>query len=280
LAEEAGDNWSRREVDAIVRLYVDMLGRDTRGEKMNKSALYRETAAAHLPARNVKSVERKLQNISAVMEDLGLPRVSGLAPLRKIQGILTDAVREALGHQELEEAVSRAVSLAREDRGVYLDDVDSLVVDPTEARLQPYKQLNDVRHFDWNDAERRRIGLLGEEWVVQVEQARLSKAGQPSLAGQVTHTAKVDGDGAGYDIHSFEADGRDRLIEVKTTASGPGRSFHVTRNELEVSKQRADAFWLYRVFDFWSTPRMYQLAGAMDQTLQLDPRVFAALPKL
>jgi len=83
----------------------------------------------------------------------------------------------------------------------------------------------------------------------------------------------------GYDIHSFEADGRDRLIEVKTTASGPGRSFHVTRNELEVSKQRADAFWLYRVFDFWSTPRMYQLAGAMDQTLQLDPRVFAALPK-
>jgi hypothetical protein len=114
--------------------------------------------------------------------------------------------------------------------------------------------------------------------VVQTERARLAGVDRRELADAVVHTAKIQGDGAGQDIHSFDEGGNDRMIEVKTTASGIGRTFHVTRNELEVSRERADSYWLYRVFDFWSAPRMYQLAGAIDRTLQLDPRAFAATP--
>ncbi len=43
-----------------------------------------------------------------------------------------------------------------------------------------------------------------------------------------------DGDGAGYDIASFERDGRARLIEVKTTRGWERTPFHITCNELAV----------------------------------------------
>ena len=42
-------------------------------------------------------------------------------------------------------------------------------------------------------------------------------AGRTDLAERIRWASHVDGDGGGYDILSFDTDGSDRLIEVKTT---------------------------------------------------------------
>ena len=59
-----------------------------------------------------------------------------------------------------------------------------------------------------------------------------------------------EGDGAGYDIRSFEPDGRTKYIEVKTTTGGPESDSFASANELAFSKQHSDNYYLYRVYQY------------------------------
>jgi hypothetical protein len=47
-----------------------------------------------------------------------------------------------------------------------------------------------------------------------------------------------EGDGAGFDIASFDRDGSERLIEVKTTNGWGAHPFHISSNELAVADNR------------------------------------------
>ncbi len=97
------------------------------------------------------------------------------------------------------------------------------------------------------DAENRRLGRMGEEWVVEFEQRRLhDEARRPDLARKVEWIADTRGDGAGYDIASFNIDESPRLIEVKTTGLGKYFPFLVTANEVRVSEREVEAYRLYR----------------------------------
>src|SRR5690348_12833899 len=81
---------------------------------------------------------------------------------------------------------------------------------------------------------------------------------------------------AGYDILSFEKDGRERFIEVKTTAYISETPFYVSRNELSFSTEQAERFRLYRLFNFRKRPQMFALAGALDASCRLDPVSYRA----
>jgi hypothetical protein len=100
---------------------------------------------------------------------------------------------------------------------------------------------------------------MGEEWAVEVERRRLHDTEKrPDLARKVEWIADTRGDGSGYDIASFNADGSSRLIEVKTTGLGKEFPFMVTANEVRVSEREAQAFRLYRVFDFALEPTQFR----------------------
>lgn len=79
------------------------------------------------------------------------------------------------------------------------------------------------------------------------------------------------GDGLGFDVLSFEPDGREKLIEVKTTAFDQLTPFHVSRNELARPDRDAPSYRLYRVFDFRQRPRVFDLPGRIDAHCRLDP---------
>lgn len=102
------------------------------------------------------------------------------------------------------------------------------------------------------------------------------RAGQERLAAKIAHVSVTEGDGAGFDILSYEATGRERLIEVKTTAYGPQTPFFVTRNELAVSHEREREYHLYRVFGFRTTPRLFQKQGRLDDLFALTPEQYVA----
>nr|WP_256595980.1 DUF3883 domain-containing protein [Pseudomonas sp. RW407] len=88
--------------------------------------------------------------------------------------------------------------------------------------------------------------------------------------------ADSQGDGAGYDILSFERDGQSRFIEVKTTNSGIASPFLVSHNELEFSKEAGNQFYLYRVFRFRNEPRLFTLRGDLSQHVYLKPTDYRA----
>jgi hypothetical protein len=61
--------------------------------------------------------------------------------------------------------------------------------------------------------------------VLKHERERLDSAGRSDLASKALHIAELEGDGAGYDVRSFELDGTPRFIEVKTTRGGKQEDF-------------------------------------------------------
>lgn len=101
-----------------------------------------------------------------------------------------------------------------------------------------------------NNKENKRIGDLGELFVIQLEKEKLIQVNKPKLAKKVAHHAKDLGDGLGYDVLSFDAEGNKMFIEVKATKSTKNTPFFITRNELERSKQEQDNFFIYRVYNF------------------------------
>lgn len=93
------------------------------------------------------------------------------------------------------------------------------------------------------------LGEAGEEFVFQYErnQVKKYKLGQQK---QVRRVAKLDGDGLGYDILSYDKDGKEKYIEVKTTTGKEMESIFITANELKMSEDFPEQYYLYRVYDF------------------------------
>ncbi|MGB5092459.1 MAG: DUF3883 domain-containing protein, partial [Parvibaculum sp.] len=109
----------------------------------------------------------------------------------------------------------------------------------------------------------------------QYECARLGSE-RPDLARKVRWVSEEDGDGAGYDILSFDLAGKERLIEVKTTIGHQTTPFYISSNEFELSQERPDQFCLMRVFDFLKLPRAFELQPPLSESLILRPQSYRA----
>lgn len=105
-------------------------------------------------------------------------------------------------------------------------------------------------NFIQNGIENKRLGDLGELWVMKYEIEKLKNANKHNLINQIKHTSKDEGDGTGYDIQSFDREGNKIFIEVKTTKGRQNSTFFVTRNELERSKIEKDNYYLYRLYNY------------------------------
>ena len=126
------------------------------------------------------------------------------------------------------------------------------------------------------EARNRSLGAAGELFVLNFERARLISQGKDALAGKIEHTSKTQGDGAGFDVLSYEESGVERLIEVKTTKYGRETPFFVSRNEVVVSEARAPTYQLYRLFGFRTEPRLFTLCGALSKTCRLSTTSYIA----
>ncbi|EID8504747.1 hypothetical protein LCI27_006027, partial [Escherichia coli] len=71
-----GEDWSEEEVLATVEDYFDMLRAEAAGEPYHKSE-HNQALRQLLNGRSKSSVELKHQNISAVLDALGLPYING-----------------------------------------------------------------------------------------------------------------------------------------------------------------------------------------------------------
>jgi Domain of unknown function (DUF3883) len=129
------------------------------------------------------------------------------------------------------------------------------------------------------ESRNRALGLAGEKLVLEFEHKRLWQAGRKDLANRIEHVADSKGDYLGFDIISFEANERERLIEVKTTRFGAMTPFFASKNEVEVSETKENEYQLYRLFNFASQPKLFTLPGSLRNTCSLDPTQYAALPR-
>lgn len=268
-------DWSRSEVEATVRDYLDMLACEVRGEAFNKAA-HNRALCERLDGRSRGAVERKHQNISAVLIELEFAPIDGYKPLGNVQGLLRDGVRK---HQP-ELANLFAAEVEEPQSPVALDDVLSILVDPPRPTMpeihQPrleYAVPDPARgavDYLRQEARNRSLGDAGEALIMDYERHRLERAGRGYLARNIEQVSKTVGDGAGYDIRSYDASGRDRFIEVKTTRYGRHTPFYISDGEVRFSNAHGESYQLYRVFGFRKRPRLFTLPGGVGRHVRLQ----------
>lgn len=269
----AGSDWADREVDLIVADYFDMLAMELRGEPVVKTQ--RNAALQELTGRSRGSIEFKHQNISAVLFRLGMPWIEGYKPMANFQRALVEGVERHLVRDPdaFEAPLPAPAAELREPEALFFEQPPAATVDDVPPVLERI-----VRKFDpaLRDARNRQLGSKGEELIWHNEQSSLRAAGRDDLARKVRWVSAEDGDGAGYDIHSFDPAGAERLIEVKTTTGHKQTPFFISENERAFSEERPEAFRLVRLFDFARQPRAFELAPPLDKAVLLKAATWRA----
>ncbi len=189
-----------------------MLESELRGETYNKTE-HRRALLRLLSDRSPAAIERKHQNISAVLRDLGHPWIDGYKPLGNYQRLLFDVVRRRL---DVDHTVADLVErvLSEEVDALRLDDPLSAWTDPPDRGKSSdlpstvHEQIgtHSPVKIDYlrREALNSKLGLAGEEFVLRFEAERLQAAGKKRLADRIDHVSRSKGDGLGYDILSFD----------------------------------------------------------------------------
>lgn len=105
------------------------------------------------------------------------------------------------------------------------------------------------RHVDFDSLNRKKkqLGTAGELLVLNSEIEYLKSIGKDY---PIEYVADTQGDGLGFDIKSFTADGKEVHIEVKTTRASTIDGFYLSPKELEESKNPNYIYKIYRVYNF------------------------------
>jgi hypothetical protein len=277
LADQSkiGTDWGDDELDAIVADYFAMLDAELAGRAYVKAQ--HSKALMEQIGRTHRSVEFKHMNISAVLAELGLPTIKGYKPKANYQGAIFDAIDRYLSaHRAVLAPAPPTLIGVAEAQAIWEDEAPPPANFARTPRPEGLERL--VRKFDpvERDFRNRALGEAGERRVFEMETARLMAADRADLARKVRWVSKEDGDGAGYDIRSFDPGGAERLIEVETTCGGARTPFFITRNEKALADERPGAFRLCRVYEFARAPRLFTLAPPLEQALVLDVATWRA----
>ena len=275
MADEAkiGTNWEDDELDAIVADYFEMLAGDIAGRPYVKA---RHNAALMAKiGRTHRSVEFKHQNISAVLDELGMPWIPGYKPKRNYQNAIFDAIDRYLSANPVVlEPVSQVPPPTEPATEIFVPAPP--LTNDTEAVPERLRHL--VRKFDpvKRDYLNRSLGRAGESFVIDLERRQLAEVDRSDLARRVRWVSAEDGDGAGYDILSFHPRGEERLIEVKTTNGSARTPFFLTRNECALAKERPSDWCIYRVHLFATEPHIFTIMPPLEHAIKLRPETWRA----
>ncbi|MDF2809063.1 MAG: hypothetical protein K0S56_94 [Microvirga sp.] len=265
--------WNDEQNDAIVADYFAMLADDIAGRSYSKAEHNRLLQA--VIGRPRGSIEYEHQNISAVLKGLGEVWVPGYKPAFNFQASLVDAVVRWLNRHPdwlalpARKAIGPSPSALREEAILWIGPPPTHSNVPPPGELEKMTAIAQKHDVAERAARNRALGHAGEERILAHERASLLAAGRTDLAEGIRWVSHVDGDGAGYDIRSFAIDGKDRLIEVKTTNGWERTPFHMSRNELAVAETHRDDWRLVRLWNFARGPRAFELRPPLEAHVSL-----------
>lgn len=275
MADETkrGTDWQDDELDVIVDDYFTMLAAELANLPYVK-ARHNAAVMARI-GRTDGSIEFKHQNISAVLVELGMPWIPGYKPMRNYQNAIFDAIDRYLSKNPaiLEPALRLPPVLPHAVEIFVAPPSLTVTSEPIPERLRRLVQKFDPIE---RDRRNRSLGKAGESFVVDVERRQLLEAGRSDLARKIRWVADEEGDGAGYDVLSFNPDGQENLIEVKTTNGSARTPFFLTRNECDLAKERPEHWRIYRVHLFARVPRIFTITPPLENAVKLTAQTWRA----
>ena len=202
-----------------------------------------------------------------------------------LDDLIMDVVKDYnLNHDEILQDIDDNKSLKVEEKDII--DRSKVILreetPPSESNIQKQKRKKvysskiDYVSKAKQDQEK---GLYAEELVYHYEKQHLKKQGQTDLANNVKWVAK-EADGYGYDILSFDLDGTEKYIEVKSTSLGKNTPFDITKNEVETSNKYKNQYWIYRLYHIdQALPHFYKFQGEIEKHFFIEPTSYKAYLK-
>lgn len=156
MARIAQLRWSQAELRVCVKAYRDLLMEQETGRTANKTEM-RNRALVDLPLREKGAYEFRMQNISAVLDELGLKTVQGYLPRRNIgraKVVLIDLINDLWERETRSEAATddpvalrtRAISASRKLNRL---DVPKGVRTPARKTASGVRFVRDPNVIAW-----------------------------------------------------------------------------------------------------------------------------------
>ncbi|NYG44869.1 hypothetical protein GGD67_002317 [Bradyrhizobium sp. IAR9] len=274
-----GTDWTAEQVAIVVANYFLMLERERAGDKINKADLYRRLSPE--VGRSAKSIEWKLRNVSAVLEELGIAWIPGLLPAHNYQDSLVQVVEAQIGlHPKILTEPVVVQPRFTSAGGPVLVPPPAVLNSGPQDRQPALRRLIGKYDPAARDELNRSLGRAGEEMVFKFEFDRLCQAGRKDLAKEMDWPSDRGEDHRGYDIRSFEPDsGEERLLEIKTTHGHARTRFWLSRNQVETAAENPSAYRVRRVFHFRNGAQMFDIKPPLDAGLWLMPDKYVAVPR-
>jgi len=141
-----------------------------------------------------------------------------------------------------------------------------------------YSNIPQKRHtfegvdidFSARAKEQKDLGDAGEELVKRYEKERL-KAKNMHAESLLVAIVK---DGLGYDVLSFDDNGNEKYIEVKTTTGSAINPFYLTENEFAFMKSHVISYSIYRVYNYDeenNSGEFFELSHDVENQLLMQP---------
>lgn len=282
MAEHGG--WTPAENIGLVEAYMTAWAAVV-SDPSSRAGLFIEQARARVGlTRNDNALRRKAHNVSAVLDEAGLPYFPRFVPQSNRQKSLDDIVFEVLRKSRPAEAIQSIASHpASQNDGVpgSMTQFPPPTEPQSEGKARQRSRVAVQRDYAESEARNRSLGKAGEQLVVAHYQRVLTAADREDLAQRVEHVAVTQGDGLGFDVLAYEPDGTELHVEVKTTRGPHMHPFFISAAEVAAADDYATSYRLLRIYDYGAPTgtKFYVLAGSIRDSLSLTPTAFSALPK-
>lgn len=147
------------------------------------------------------------------------------------------------------------------------EEVAMSITTPHETRTKQKASKEKVRrkeNIDYAEQQRisQKIGDRGEELVLMSEIQKVKEWGLPAEMVEQVRRVSLESDDYGFDILSFDKDGNERYLEVKSTKQNKKDfSFILTRNEFDHAKSYGEQYSFVIVFDILKNPRIWYMGN-------------------
>jgi len=142
-----------------------------------------------------------------------------------------------------------------EDFDYEIPEYEPTIKEAKEKVYSPKKSKNNKKNIIPTKPSKR-VGRAGEEHVYNFEYKKLMDKGREDLAKQIVKQYEDLSFFPGYDIKSFNEDGEEIYIEVKSTVSKGKDYFEISDNEVLAAKSLKDSYFIYQVTDALANPKI------------------------
>ena len=155
----------------------------------------------------------------------------------------------------LDEIVHEESDVKNKNLDYEIQKFNPAIQDSEVVNKNQKKQQSSKRKYT-SSTPTKKVGDAGENYVYDFEVNKLTKIGRKDLAKQIVKQYEDKTEFPGYDIQSFDLDGNEIFIEVKSTKGKKNQSFDISVNELNAAKRLENKFHIYLVVNALTDPHI------------------------